>query len=361
MSTSISAAELASADPFARFCFSRKQSPFLLSLWVFIFGVFFLLGASAWFGVLLPQGKLRASLADIFNQVNFFFIFPAAGYYFLWQFGGLARTYGAVLTLLPPERARQFAAQLLENHRRYPWWLAGFLVGLLGVGLGLVDNLNKLGMFWYSQNGLMIFGIQLARFFALYVLINAITLHLVSSYNFNRLYRDITLIVSVADTPQTEAFAQISSYSLSFAALGAIAGLNLGLQPVLSSIFPLEYATFCGLYFTLVPAGFFLPFIQARKKMVETKTAAMLVLNVKYQREYEILMDKIRVGAPAAEAEQVSTRIKAIEDAIALTEKAPSWPFEMLSVYRMGVTVFLPFVIALINFIPVLKEVFWGR
>ncbi|GAB4483728.1 MAG: hypothetical protein OHK0031_07300 [Anaerolineales bacterium] len=358
MSNSISAAEIAAADPFARFCFARKQSAFLLSLWVFLIGLAYMFGASAWFGVLLPEGKLRASLADVFNQVNFLFIFPAAGYYFLWQFHGLARAYSAVLALLPAGRAEAVAAELRENHRRCPWWLAGFLVGLLGVGLGLVDNFGKLGLFWYSKNFFMIFGIQAARFFALYVIINAIVLHLVSSYNFNRLYRDITLIVSVADTPQTEAFAQISAYSLSFAALGAIAGLNLGLQPVLSTIFPLEYAIFCGLYFTLVPSGFFLPFIQARKKMVETKDSAMLVLNVKYQREYETLMDKIRAGAPAAEAEEVSTRIKAIEDAIALTEKAPSWPFEMLSVYRMGVTVILPFLIALINFIPVLKEVF---
>lgn len=360
MPPSISAAEIAAADPFARFCSQRKVSPFLLSLAVFGIGSLFMFGASALFGGLLPQGKMRSSLADTFNQVNYLFVFPAAGYYFLWQFGGLARAYSAVLELIVPRRAEKIASELLENHRRYPWWLAGFLVGWLGVGLGLLDNFGKLGLFWYSQNVWMILGMQAARFFALYVIINAIVLPLVSSYNFNHLYRDVTLIVSVADTPQTEAFAQISSYSLSFAALGAIAGLNLGLQPVLSTIFPLEYAIFCGLYFTLIPSGFFLPFIQARKKMTESKAAAMLVLNAKYQREYETLMDKIRSGAPAAEAEEVSARIKAIEDAIALTEKAPSWPFEMLSVYRMGVTVFLPFVIALINFIPVLKEVFFG-
>jgi len=68
------------------------------------------------------------------------------------------------------------------------------------------------------------------------------------------------------------------------------------------------------------------------------------------------------VGVPEKAAGSMRESVQeAIEDAIALTEKAPSWPLEMLSVYRMGVTVFLPFVIAMINFIPVLKDVFLGR
>ncbi len=353
--------DIVGSDPFARFFLARNRKPWLLALLVFLAGAFFMFGVSAFLGVLFPTEGVRNSLADRFNQANYLFIFPAVGFFYLWQVSAILRVYSAVLDLVTSEKRKKMETQVRELHGQYPWWLSGLGVAILTVGLGLLDNFSHFGEFWYTQNIFTIAIMQLARFFALYVIINAIVRHIVVCANMNRIYGNLTLIVSVATTAQSEAFARISGYALSFAVLGAIAGLNLGLQPVLSVVAMPEYVLFVAIYFTLVPAGFFLPFVQARAKMVEAKSAAMLVLDVKYQREYEFLMDTIRSGGPVAEAEEISARLQTIKDAIDITEKAPTWPFEMLSVYRMSVTVFLPFIVALINFIPTLRSVIFGE
>lgn len=336
--------------------FRHGRTPWQMAGLVFLAGFLFVTLISYLFGVFSPRDGLVSSSLDRFNQVNFFFIFPAVAYYYAWQTRGILGVYHAVLSLLPAERQEYASDAIRKLHRRWLLWLPGLLAGLITVGLGILDNLEKIDVFWYAANGVSIAIMQLARFFALYVIVNSIMRHLAMSASLNRLFEELTLPVSIAQTPYTRAFDAITAQSLSFVVLAAVAGLNLGLQPVLSKIEMPEYAFFLILYFLLVPAGFFLPFLQARSKIVAAKKKVRVDLENRLQAEYELLLRIQSRPEDQPQAELALGRLKTLQETISITDQAPNWPFSLVSVYRLGATVILPFAFAIFNLVMEFRD-----
>ena len=343
--------DVAGTDPFVRFLIARGRKPWQLAALVFGGGLLFLSLVSLAFGVFFPREGLRSSLADYFNQVNYLVVFPAAGFYYLWQVSGMLKMYAAVLNLHPAEKQAGVVAIIRKAQGQRRLWRVSLLIGLVVVGLGIADNLSKVGAFWYAENVFTIALMQMARLFAVYVIITAILRHLAMANCLNELFEELNLPVSIAQTPYTVAFDAITAQALSFAALGAIAGLNIGLQPVLSDVAMPEYVIFVSLYFVLVPAGFFLPFLQARSKMIAAKKRVLAELGHKLQDEYERLLHYQSGDPDPDRAEAALGRVKTLQETIAITDQAPSWPFGLVSIYRLGATVILPFVFAIFNLI----------
>ena len=74
-------------------------------------------------------------------------------------------------------------------------------------------------------------------------------------------------------------------------------------------------------------------------------------LNAKLQVEFKEFVESFdeRNDASAKKSEVISTRLKLIREAIELAEKSPKWPFDVSTVYKLGVTVISPFLITIIN------------
>jgi hypothetical protein len=95
-----------------------------------------------------------------------------------------------------------------------------------------------------------------------------------------------------------------------------------------------------------MPFSFFLPFLHAHRKMQASKELALSQLSESLQEEYELLMRELNGNVKQVSSE----RIKAIREALSLTESAPAWPFEVLSIYRLFGTIILPFALPAISY-----------
>jgi hypothetical protein len=358
----LSVADIYGSDPLARVLIGRwRIRPLILALVFFFVGAVYLFLLSAIFGYLLPHdGITRSSLEDSFNQLNLLFIFPAVAFYYMRQPQRIAQVYDAVARYVPQAggEALSSCSQLRDWHAKPRWWIPGVLFGLLGMGLGTVDNIVKLGNYWYAANWLMILILQLARGAILYLLITIAARHLAASAKLNRMFAHAEFPLTITSTTRNAGFQAITNYALTFAGIAAIAGLNLGLQPVLSTPPLPEYIVFVVAYFVLTPAGFFLPLWQARRRMVEIKRRTLDGLTERLQSEFERLMESL--GEDKAQAhekeEQISERLNAIRQAVELAEKSPTWPFQQNAACKLGATVIFPFVFAVLDMLLMFSD-----
>ena len=183
--------------------------------------------------------------------------------------------------------------------------------------------------------------------------------HLAFSASLNRMFSRLNFPVSITETPYTASFDLITRHSLNFAAFGAVVALNLALQPVIDEISSItEYAFFIGIYFVLVPAGFFLPFWQARSKLVEARKRVMENLTTRLQLEYEHLLSIQRKGEDPNLADESLARLRNLQETIQITDTAPTWPFGLISVYRLSATVVLPFIFTFFNLLTGFRDFF---
>ena len=231
-------------------------------------------------------------------------------------------------------------------------WVSGLIIAGATVWLGIADNLTKLGTFWYAANWLTIALLQLFRAITLYMMIVIVGRHLIAAYGLNKImaHTDLPLIVNTSH--HSTALQSISKYSFSFATIGAIAGLTLGLQPVLSTPPLPEYYLFVALYLTLVPLGFFLPLWQTHKKMRSSKHSALLDLREKLQDEIDILLSK-----KENISEKQIARVKSYYEIVQIVENSAEWPFQANALYRLISTVIFPFIFVILDWILTLLDI----
>ena len=360
----LSAPDIHGSDPLARVLIGRwRIRPLTLALVFFFVGAVYLFLLSAIFGYLLPHdGITRSSLEDSFNQLNLLFIFPAVAFYYMRQPQSIVRVYDAVARYVPQAGGEVLSScsQIRDWHAKPRWWTPGVLFGVLGIVLGTYDNIAKLGNYWYAANWLMILILQLARGVILYLLITIAARHLAASARLNRMFAHAEFPLTIAPTTRNAGFQAITNYALSFAGIAAIAGLNLGLQPVLSTPPLPEYVVFVVAYFVLTPAGFFLPLWQARRRMVEIKRRTLDGLTEKLQSEFERLLESLGEdeGQAHETEEQISERLSAIREAVELAGKSPTWPFQQSAAYKLGATVIFPFVFAILDMLLMFSDLF---
>ena len=118
----------------------------------------------------------------------------------------------------------------------------------------------------------MVILMQLIRGLIFYILFTVAIRHLVASTCLNNIFHRTESLVILTSTKQNTIYQAINNYAFSFAAIVAVAGLSLGLQPILSNPPYPEYYIFVAVYFILAPVSFFLPIWQLHKEMVSSRS-----------------------------------------------------------------------------------------
>jgi hypothetical protein len=340
----LSVADIIGGDPLGRLAERAQLRPIRLAQIFFLAGAAYLGGLAAAFGYLLPRSGLVASQADVFNQLNFFIIFPAVAFYYLWQPAALTRVYADIRYLTPDE----VEAALWQGIRRinaHPgWWLAGGAFAALGMAAGALDNAARLGVWWYAANWLMIAILQIFRGLVFYMLASIVGRHFAATVGLNRCYRqfEIPLMVLPARRGGIRA---VGRYAFSFTVLLAVVGLNLGTAPILSLRMGADYPYQVAAYFLVAPLGFILPLWQAHQHMVQNRDRRLNDLAGQFQAEYTRLLERLGRSQEAAGTE----RLKSIEEAYDWTRKALTWPFNPELIYQLAATIVAPFAFTLLQ------------
>src|SRR5579859_351726 len=345
----ISAIDVAGSDPLARLLLTRwRLTPLQLALVFLLAGIGYLVGLAGLFGFLVARGQIFASLADPFNQLNFFFIFPGVAYYFLWQPGAIASVYLAISQLAEKEPGEQDALwrDIKRTHAHSRWWLAGLAVGLLGMAAGGYDNLSRLGVWWYAANPLMIVILQLARGLVFYMLIVSLTRHIAFTLSLNRCYRQFELPLAVLPT-RSAGMRAVGQYAFSFTALAAIVALNLGTAPVLTAKLGLDYPFQVAAYLVLAPSAIFLPLWQAHRYMARRRESILNDLAERCQSEYARLIQGL--SQTNQDATQSLERLRLLQDGYQWTKKVSTWPIDTDLFYRLAATIVAPFAFTLLQ------------
>lgn len=352
----LSMADVYGSDPLAKLLIGRwKIKPTIFALIIFFWGIIFLVLLPAIFGYLFPsKGIIRSSIVDRYNQINFLIIFPSLAYYYVAQSKIIIRLYKVISKYVPVLGDQAISTNSyiwMQNAKKY-WAIPGMLFAILGMILGTYDNaFNKLGTFWYSANWFMLILMQLTRGIVFYILITVAIRHLVASIGLNKIFEQTEAPLVFTSIKQNTLFQAVNKYAFSFASIVAIVGLALGLQPILSNPPIPEYYIFVAVYFILAPVSFFLPIWQIHKEMVNNKGKILEDLNTKLQSEYKEFLESFEEKNDAAikKSEEISTRLQLIHQAIVMAEECPNWPFNVNTMYRLGVTIVSPFFLTIIN------------
>ena len=99
----LSISDIIGSDPLAYLLQRLRLSPLQFAMIFFLAGVGYVGGLASAFGYLWLRQGIVAGQSDIFNQLNFFIIFPAVAFYYLWQPTAIARVYAAIRNLTPDE------------------------------------------------------------------------------------------------------------------------------------------------------------------------------------------------------------------------------------------------------------------
>ena len=337
------------SDPFIRILHFKPLSLAMLTLAV---GVLYQFGLSGIYGSLYPAGGvIHSASADYFNMVNFIFIIPSVAYYYLLQPLRIANVYRSVSIHLY-NKTSSVEIDFSKWHQNPLPWVSGLLLAAITVWLGIADNLNKIGIYWYATNGLTIAILQVLRAYTMYLLVVIVGRHLITAYALNKIMAHVDLPLILTPSRRNQALQVITGYAFSFATIGAIVGLNLGLQPVLSNPPLPEYYLFIALYLLLVPLGFFLPLWQTHKKLRTTKRNVLKRLRDKMQREYEVL-----IAQKEEATEQQMSHVKTLYDTIKIVEESAEWPFQINALFRLVSTVIFPFLFAILDWLFTLMDI----
>ena len=142
----LSVRDIYGSDPLAHLLLGRwRLRPWVIALISLLVGVCYMGGLAAAFGYFRPRPGIVASQSDIFNQLNFFIVFPVVMFYYLWQPAKIVQVYDAVCYHV--QARDETAVSLLQAIRRlnaHPgWWLPGVFVCLLGMTVGVYDNSSR--------------------------------------------------------------------------------------------------------------------------------------------------------------------------------------------------------------------------
>ena len=342
----LSIPDIIGSDPLGHLLRRLRLSPLRFAMIFFLAGVVYVGGLAAASGYLLPRPGIVASQSDLFNQLNFFIIFPAVAFYYLWQPTAIARVYEAIRNMTPKKVEAALWSEIRRTNAHPGWWQAGVLLALLGMIAGAYDNASRLGVWWYAANGLMVVILQVFRGLIFFMLIVITARHFATTLGLNRCYQQFEIPLTILPA-SSGGIRAVGRYALSFTVLLAIIGLNIGLAPILSTRLGEDYPFQVAAYFLLGPAGFVLPVWQAHRHMAEHRDRLLNELAVRYQADYAQLVNRLHEDGKEASASL--ERLKAIQETYELTRKASTWPFNLELIYQLAATLVLPFLFTILQ------------
>jgi hypothetical protein len=330
-------------DPLIRVLVEKwNMSPLRWALAVFLFGLSYM-AIFAWtFGFLLPRKGVVTSSVDVFNQLNFFLIFPGIAFYYLWQPSKIANTYASIFSTINCQGGKvdEAVIAIKKMSVRNAWWLACLALGLLIVGAGIYDSLFKFGRWWYAANWIMIIGLQLARCCVIYMVAIIYARHLTLSAQLNWIYDHFEILSPILPPSQTYGLQAVANYATGFVVFTALIGLNIGLAPFLSTKVEAGYPYQAGLYLVLSTVGFLLPLWGAHAEMAKSKNHILDHLSGQYQNEYNQMLIKLEARDPLIEDD--IKRLKSIENAYELAKRCWTWPFDTSVPVKVILTILAP-------------------
>lgn len=331
-------------DPLAGILVNRWHlDPWRLGAIMVLVGLIYMGGLSAFFGCFLPRADIKASASqDIFNQLNFFLLFPVVGFYYLFQPLKIRDAYMGLSRQIDPQGSRigelLKEIDLLTTQKR--WWLVSLGFALLFMGSGVYDNYFKLDDYWYADNWLMIAGLQIIRGLIMYMILRICTRHLITFIGLSRVYKQFKIPTTVLPCSPTYGMRAVADYAFTFTAFLAVVGVSVLSAPVLSKKIEVAYPVEAALYLLLAPIGFFAPLWQSHREMLRSRDRAMDDLAAKYQTEYEQLLNKL--AHHDADAEEVFGRLRVIQESYDLIKKSWTWPFDTSTFYKVIATILSP-------------------
>ncbi len=335
---------ISGTDPLLRALHGRMRlSPWGI-MWVgWLFGLLYMICLPWAFGFLLPRRGIVASSTDVFNQINFFIVFPAVAFYYLWQPSKIASTYAALFLSIrgKKEASAELTDAIGKIQVRPVWWVGCLLVAAVGIGAGIVDNISKLGLWWYAANGWMIAGLQLSRGFVFYMIAIIYSRHIIASKELARIYRQFEFPSPILPASQARGIPAVANYASTFILFTAVVGLNIGLTPILSTRPEVAYPYEAALYLILSVIGFLLPLWGAHGAMAAQKSRIIDDLSTQYQEEFSRVL--ATVAGSGQETDDSFKRLKAIETAYGLAAKSWAWPFDTAVLLKVGGTMLAPF------------------
>ncbi len=342
MDTSITLQDVIGRDPFGRFLFRLRIRPWQGAVLALFLSILYMFVLPAVFGVLLPRDGLdRSSIVDRVNLVGFLLVNPLVALFYLWQPGLIQEVYRMVFPLAPPEMHSILVSDSKRRHDKNLPWILGALFGVIVVYLGFVYVSGYIGIRWYSYNWFMAVLLQISRFFLLFMIIVAVTRHMLVAFDLNRIYRHIKLPVLIGKSHYSASFEAITRYGLWFAGFGGVLGFFIAVRFLVSTpVFP-EDAIYISLYLVLIPLAFFLPFWQAHSNMSLAREKALAYISDVLQDEYDRFLKDISSDAIL---DVESDKIISLRAMLELTEKAPTWPYETWDLYKLLVATLSPFI-----------------
>lgn len=344
----ISPDDVYDGDPLARILIERWHiRPVKFAVIWILFGFGYMGGLAAAFGYFLPRAGIVASSIDIFNQVNFFLIFPFIAFYYLRQPQKIAETYAALITQVNDQSDRmgkifEAIGKMTAGKR---WWLMCFCLGVLAIAAGIFDNYLKFGRWWYASNWLMIVGLQVSRGLIFYMITIIYARHLVTCIGLNQIYRQFELHSPILPPSQTYGIHAVVHYAFNFTIFAAVVGLSVGLAPILSTRLEPAYPYEVVLYLLLAPLGFFLPLWGAHVELVNSRNLIMDNLSAQYQSEYNQFL--VKVAQNDKEVDKGFKQLQMIETAYELAKKSWTWPFDISVLIKVTAAILAPFSITI--------------
>lgn len=340
-------------DPLANFA-ARK---FNLSPWGA--GAFFLL-AGIVYALILPRFWGYPLEINGNDLIYIFLVYPAAGYYYIYQPKSILRTYQSVARFLREEENYNafHLDKIIKTHARYTWWMIGISFGMLGTWFGVSYGIEHFQEVWYNANAFEIFLVQSTRFLAYYCIGVSACRHIATSLELNNLFEHVDLPLTV-DADRLGVFKSIRDFALEFVGVAAVIALNLGLQPLFLDPPLLEYSIYVSLYFIIAPFSFFLPIWEAHIKMTKIKNEMLDRLHYDFQEESQRLYRKFREDTKSLSYTQETEILNKLKNAIETVAHTADWPFQGTTIYRLVATVVSPFLLIIFEiFINIISNSF---
>ncbi|HCR72052.1 MAG TPA: hypothetical protein DIW23_11455 [Anaerolineae bacterium] len=349
MDTTITARDVIGKDPFGKLLARLRIQPWQAALLSLSFFLIYVIVLPIYFDVWLSKtGLERSSSMDRVNQVGFWIIHPTIIFFYVWQSGAIADLYKYVFPLAPTSVLGKLMRVSRMLHELRNWWVIGAISGGIIVYLGVIFIFEVLGERWYSVNWLMAILLQCSRFLLFYMIAIIFIRHLIVAFNLNRIYLHVQFPVMIAQSKYSAVFDAITQYGLSFAGFGAMLGFFIAMRNFYGTpVFPEDTIYILG-YVILMPLAFILPFWQAHVSMRLARQKALRDISDKLQDEYDFLMSG---SATPDTLSNSSAKIQTLRTLFDLTERAPTWPFENWSIYRVMVATAFPFVMTGLGYV----------
>lgn len=347
-------AEILRGDPLGRLLRRFGVTPFIFSLATFVYSFSRTIILPTVFGHLYTVKQGEVTIIGALNDwpvliIEMIMVPVVAGYY-LWQPNAMQALYEGISIRIgsnPLARARA-----MEYVRPLQWtgwvWLAMF-VGLFEAAYIQYVFIKDEVIIWETVNPLMNISYLLVRFAVFYMLIYIIVRQIFTIIGLNRFFSEISVQIVPLHPDGAGGWRILGDYVLSTAFIIGAVGLYFGMGFMRRELNPhvitTEFYILLTVYFILAPLFFFLPLIQAHRRMREAKKKLLLEVAEQFDLEYKNLLNGLKSNQVDSMLVQ---RVEAVQKMYKIAQDASEWPFNHEILSKFSAATLLPVVLPIL-------------